>query len=319
MNIHNFGLSVSVENGFRKLAQLEATLDHVAAQGFDMVELDMQPFILIINGELQQRHVSDLAAVLKNFKLRYSVHGVSRLNLAYDPRHELCLAIMRAQIEACRQIGARALVYHSGLQALDRVRHGLRETLLSNAELSEGAQREVVAFRSVAPLAADAGLIIGIENGDSHQWEHQVIARFGLPRQELLRHHARLQMQPIVQQLEAINHPNIGMTFDLGHLHIAANDLGFDYLQNVEIAAPWVKHLHISDNCGTLDAGFNNPPDRWSFGEADLHMPPGWAKVPYRDVFARMSNYQGDLILEIDTGFLDYTQEALETIKMLTR
>jgi sugar phosphate isomerase/epimerase len=122
---------------------------------------------------------------------------------------------------------------------------------------------------------------------------------------------------PIVRQLEAIDDPAVGMTLDIAHLHIAAHDLGFDYLQAVEQAAPWVRHLHANDNFGRLDWGFDNESDRWPYGEADIHLPPGWGSIPYGEVFARLNGYQGDLILEIKSGFADYLGESLATMRAL--
>jgi sugar phosphate isomerase/epimerase len=174
-----------------------------------------------------------------------------------------------------------------------------------------------VALRELAPLARDAGVLIGMENGDSHLWEHNVIASFGRPRAELAQHHARLMIPPVVRQLEAIDDPAVGMTLDIAHLHIAAHDLGFDYLEAVEQAAPWVRHLHANDNFGRLDWGFDSEPDRWPYGEADVHLPPGWGSIPYAEVFARLPEYQGDLILEIKSGFVDYLGESLATMQRL--
>jgi hypothetical protein len=57
--------------------------------------------------------------------------------------------------------------------------------------------------------------------------------------------------------LEAIDHPNVGMAMDVGHLYIAARDMGFDYLEGISQAAPWIRHVHISDNFGNLDQGFD--------------------------------------------------------------
>jgi sugar phosphate isomerase/epimerase len=124
---------------------------------------------------------------------------------------------------------------------------------------------------------------------------------------------------PLVRQLEAIDHPAVAMTLDIAHLHIAAHDLGFDYLEAVEQAAPWVRHLHANDNFGRLDWGFDSDPDRWPYGEADLHLPPGWGTIPYEQVFARLAAYQGDLILEIKSGFADYLGESLATMGELVR
>jgi len=222
---------------------------------------------------------------------------------------------MRCQIEICRAMGASRLIHHSGLQALDAVRYGVRSSLLTEEELVSGARQEVEAFRDLAPVAADAGVIIGMENGDPHQWEYNVLAQFGRPRSELPIHHPRLKVAPIVRQLEAINHPNVGLALDIGHLYIAAHELGFDYLEAISEAAPWVKHLHVSDNFGRLDEGFDLEQDRWAFGEADVHLLPGWGNIPYHEAFAHLPNYEGDLILEIKPGFWDYLGQGLETMR----
>ena len=317
MQINNIGIAFGLAAGPRRWARLEEGLGWIADQGYQLVEMNPHSLAVIVNGEIRPDVLADYVAVLKNFDLCYTIHGLNRLNLAYDPRRELCQQIMRCQLAVCRAVGAGVLVYHSGLQALDLVQAGVRRTLLSDEELSAGAQLEVTALQALAPLAADAGVVIGMENGDSHQWEHNLMAQFGQPRAALAKHHARLQIGPIVRQLEAIDHPNVGMTLDIAHLHIAAHDLGFDYLAAVAEGAPWVKHLHANDNFGRLDQGFDNEVDRWAYGEADIHLPPGWGSIPYAQLFQRLPTYQGDLILEIKSGFADFFKESLQTMTRL--
>lgn len=317
IHVRAIGLAVGVSAGRNRMQRLEETLAHVQGLGYTLVELGISSLGIIFDGAVRAAPLADLVAVTRNFNLRYTVHGLNRLNLAYDPRHDLCRRIMRAQIEVAHAIGASCVVYHSGLQALDAVHAGVRRSLLSEQELVEGAAHEVNALRALAPFAADAGVLIGMENGDSHLWEHNVIAAHGLPRAALAQHHARLRIPPIVRQLETIDHPAVGMTLDVAHLHIAAHDLDFDYLEAVSQAAPWVRHLHANDNFGRLDWGFDNEPDRWAYGEADIHLPPGWGSIPYAEVFARLDGYAGDLILEIKSGFADYLGESLATMQGL--
>lgn len=319
IQLNNIGIAFSISAGARRWQRLEEGLSWIVDQGYQLVEMNPHSLAMIVNGAVRQDVLANFVAVLRNFDLRYTIHGLNRLNLAYDPRHTLCKQIMRCQIEVCRAVGAGVLVYHSGLQALDQVQSGVRRTLLSDYELLVGAEQEVAALCELAPIAADAGVIIGMENGDSHQWEHTLLAQFGRPRADLSKHHARLHIPPIVRQLEAINHPNVAMTLDIAHLHIAAHDMGFDYLTAIEQAAPWVKHLHANDNFGRLDQGFDNEVDRWAYGEADMHLPPGWGSIPYTEVFARLPDYQGDLILEIKAGFADFFGESLSTMRGLLR
>jgi sugar phosphate isomerase/epimerase len=317
MHITSIGVAATRPGASATLAGLEQTLGELRDMGYALVELGVTAHPVIVDGEVRQRQLADLAFVLRSSGLRFTIHGMNRLNLAYDPRHELCRRIMACQIEVCRAVGASRLVYHSGLQALDQARYGVRRTLLSGEELAEGAAREVAALRALAPTAAHAGVLIGVENGDSHQWEHNLIAAHGLPREALLTHHARLRIEPIVAQLEAIDHPAVGLTLDIAHLHIAAHDMAFDYLESVSAAAPWTRHLHVNDNLGRLDQGFDAESERWAFGEADIHMPPGWGSIPYQEVFARLPEYRGDLILEIKPGFWDAFPEALHTTRAM--
>jgi sugar phosphate isomerase/epimerase len=149
-----------------------------------------------------------------------------------------------------------------------------------------------------------------MENLDPHLWEHELIRSFGLPRSEIDRHLARLRIGPIARQLEAIDDPNVGMTLDVTHLYLSSLDLGFEYLDAVREAAPWVRHLHVSDNFGRLDSGYPCERDRRAFGEGDLHMPPSWGSIPYREVLGRLPDYRDDLVLEIQTDFEDYLTEA---------
>lgn len=317
MHVSDIGINLDHVGSRSPLTDLERELGRSREAGFRLVEIDITPFHLIVGGEIHRQSVADFLAVTRSFDFRYTVHGLLRLNLAYDARHDLCKRIMRHQVELCREMGAPILVIHSGLQALDELRHGVRRAPLGPEELRAGARREVAALRALAPLAADCGVTICMENGDTHQWEHELIARSGLPREALSTHHARIHIPPIARQIEAVDHPAVGMTVDVGHLYIAACDVGFDPLEAAAQAAPWVRHLHVSDNFGLLDRGFDTEADRWAFGEADLHMPPGWGAVPYLKLFARWPDYRGRLVIELKPPFFEYAAQGLAKAREL--
>ncbi|MEZ4640630.1 MAG: hypothetical protein R2856_37685 [Caldilineaceae bacterium] len=46
-----------------------------------------------MDGEIRPQQLANFVSVLRNFDLRYSIPGYNRLNLAYDPRHDLCKRI----------------------------------------------------------------------------------------------------------------------------------------------------------------------------------------------------------------------------------
>jgi sugar phosphate isomerase/epimerase len=312
VQINQIGMATDGPANAGLLDQLETELAYYYETGYRLVEVNPLPFHMIVYGQLRRPQLDNYVAVLKNFNLRYSVHGLDRLNLAYDPRHEMCRQIMRCQLEICHAVGASRLVYHSGLQYLAAVYFGVLQSLFTDEELAAGAQREVAALKEIAPIAADKGVIICVENGPPHQLEYNVLTRFGRSHLELAKHQPWLRVEPIIRQLETVNHPNVAMTLDFAHLYISAVTLEFDYLEAVTQAAPWTKHLHVNDNFGqSQDWGFEASGDRVPFGEADLHLPPGWGSIPYREVFARLPAYEGDLILEIKPSFRDYFAEAL--------
>ena len=138
MQINDIGIATDGPANSGLLRQLETELAYYFDVGFRLVEVNPLSFGLIVHGELRQKQLANYVAVLKNFDFRYSVHGLDRLNLAYDPRHELCRRIMTSQIEICRAVGASRLVYHSGLQSLETVYYGLRQSLLTVEELTAG-------------------------------------------------------------------------------------------------------------------------------------------------------------------------------------
>ena len=180
-----------------------------------------------------------------------------------------------------------------------------------------GAEREVAALRKLAPIAADLDVTIAMENGDPHLWEYAVLIKNGKSPDELAKYHGRLRTSAIVAQAEAVDHPSIGITLDLGHLYLAAQALGDDYLEAISVAAPWVRHLHINDNFGKLDVGTAYEGYRLPYGEADLHLPPGWGAIPFAEAFARLNAYEGDIILEIKERYRDHLDEALENTKRI--
>lgn len=316
MKIHGLGINVpdNVIDGRRQV--LVDWLSNVERVGYSVAELSIPSLNVIFNGELIRSRLEAVRRSIARFDLRYSVHAPGRANLAFGSDPDLEYRVLESCIRFTHAIGARVLVYHSGLQALDAARTGTA-SLPSDEELAGGAEREAAALRKLAPIAADLGVIISMENGDPHLWEYAVLLRDGKAASDLAKYHARLRTSAIVAQAQAVNHPNVGITLDLAHLHLAAHALGDDYLEAISIAGPWVRHLHINDNFGKLDTGFDSEGDRLLYGEADLHLPPGWAAIPFADAFARLKEYEGDIVLEIKERYQDHLGEALENARQI--
>ena len=82
--IRDIGIALNPPYSPAGLDVLERALDEAQRFGYRLVEIE--PLRTIIGGQLRAAEVERLQGVLQNFDLRYSVHGLERLNLAYDPR-----------------------------------------------------------------------------------------------------------------------------------------------------------------------------------------------------------------------------------------
>ena len=316
MKVHGLGVDIPDTQVDGRRQVLIDTLAEAQSAGYTLAELSLPSLNVIMNGELIPQRVEAIRETLAPFDLRYSVHAPGRTNLAFGPDTDMEYRVLEASVRFCGEIGAKVLVYHSGLQALDAARSGMAP-LPSEDELARGVEREAAALRKLAPIAGDSGVVIGMENGDPHLWEYRVLKEQGKAREGLAKYHGRMRTAAVVEQVDAVNHPNIGITLDLGHLHLATQALGEDYLAAIATAAPWVCHLHINDNFGKLDAGVDYEGYRLPYGEADLHLPPGWGALPFAEAFERLNDYEGDIVLEIKARYREHLDEALANTRRI--
>ncbi|MCY3779800.1 MAG: sugar phosphate isomerase/epimerase [Chloroflexi bacterium] len=316
MKIHGLGINIADDYVDGRRQRLIDTLTRAGRIGYSVAELGITGLNVIFNGELISQRVEAIRQAIAPFDLRYSVHAPGRTNLAFGKDPHLEYRVLESCVRFSHAVGARVLVYHSGLQALDAARTGTA-SLPSEDELERGAEREAAALRKLAALANDLDVFIGMENGDPHLWEYAVLMRAGKPLDKLAEYHARMRTSALVGQVKAVDHPNVGITLDLAHLYLATHALGEDYLEAISAAAPWVRHVHINDNFGVLDSGFDSESARLPYGEADLHLPPGWAAIPFAEAFVRLKDYEGDIILEIKERYRDHLGEALENTRRI--
>ncbi len=325
MHITGIGIDEDAEYPKGSLSQLEENLSLFRSFGFDNVELQIHRLDVVINGRLQQQRVDSVRAITENVHVTYTVHAPYRLNLAFPqswPGHPTDLTheqdVFAACLDFCAAVSATVLVYHSGLIALEQMAFGL-SSLPDDEALERAREQEVAALRELMPLAAERGVVVAMENRDPHSWEVAALRRAGLSPDQLPKYHAGMIIPSLVQQVEAVNHPNFGLTLDFGHLFLAANYCGFDYLEAIRQAAPYIRHLHGSDNFGRLGGVFSGLSDCLPYGDADVHLPPGWGEIPHIASLAQLPDYEGLYILEISSRFHHLLPEALATAQHIIR
>jgi sugar phosphate isomerase/epimerase len=305
------------------LAQLEADLAFFQHCGFDGVELSVPGLDVVVGGRLQSSQVDRVRAIAERFDFVYTVHAPDQMNFAFPQRgmrgeaeSTMDQDVFAASLDFCAAIGAGVMVYHSSLIALHQVAAGL-DALPDDEALARGREREVAALRELLPLAAERGVVVAMENRDPHPWEIAVLRGAGLPPTELVKYHAGISIPDLVAQVEAVDHPNLGLTLDFGHLFLAATYFGVDYLAAIRQAAPYVRHLHVSDNWGRLGGAFESLNHRIPHGEGDVHLPPGWGGIPHVQALQQLAGYEGLYVLEIRPRFFEHFAAALDTARQI--
>jgi len=319
------------------LELLEHDLARFQRAGFDYVEIPIHGVDAILNGRLNPRQVKRVKEMLAKFShLKYTTHCSNWLNLMDAEEFPLHRSIFEASIDFTSEIEAEILVYHSGKVELgdEYLGHAAftRELLSipdrTFIEDQERVERETLA--ELAEVAGRKGVTICVENADPRVDEGAVweLARRVRVNGVDLFHHITSGgdialynyggvIECLVRQVGGVGRDNVGITLDVGHAYIASNYYGFDFLDAIALASPLVRHIHVHDNFGT-PAGL----DRRQIvliaeGKGDLHMPVGWGKIPYREVFSRLKGYEGVVLLELKPRYDAYLEDALLGVRSL--
>lgn len=264
------GIEIGVNiPGGTGLNALEGALGRIAEDGWQAAELNLSSCPLIIGGRLQLPVLEYMRSVMDRFALHYTAHTGYGLDLRSQTDGQLHRQVLLSSLDACARLGIDRLNLHYEEHSRDR--RAERQFMDRVAEAADRGQSLAVA--------------VNVEN---------------------------IEVEDYRYALEAVcrlDHPNCGMTLDLGHLWLSANYFGYDYLEAVRDCAPYVRHLHINDNDGvfepmrltdqhlydTLDKGY-----RFAFSRGDIHIPPFWGTAPLREAFSILqgAGYSGVWLCE---------------------
>ena len=267
MRITGIGINALPDHINGEVRKLKDDLQHFQQAGYDYVEIPVDAMDIVYCGRLNPYRMVDLKAVLREFNLKYTVHAPWVLDLRDIERKEIQKELFKTCILFTSEIGAEIFVYHYGRRTEDE-------------EVEESLYHSML---EVADFAADYGVQICVEN-----IEIDLVSN-------------------VVEFVEKVGKENVGMTFDLGHAYLAAKRFGFDFLDSIKMARPYIKHIHVSDNFGRYDEmrlldydryRLTPYPNRLLLGLGDLHLPPGWGEVPLDEAFDILDNYEGIFMLE---------------------
>jgi len=268
--------------GGAPLSSLRTRLAEVAALGFTHAELSTKSLAVIINGQLQPSRLAALQAAVEGSPVTLTCHGsavsTARIGNLVDVTTPAQPAAVAADLALAAAIGARIMVYHAGQ---------MRDPYGDDRALAAGMAAERDHLRRLGDEAGRHGIRIMVENIDP----------VGI---YILRRAYGLRLDLIAEQVQAVDHPQVGMCFDAGHGYLAASYLGWDYLATIRQVAPLVGHIHLNDNFGrtSLDGSWDVN-EYIAVGEGDMHLPPGWGAIPLEEVFAIPFPRDPAVILEL--------------------
>jgi sugar phosphate isomerase/epimerase len=279
MIIKGIGINAHPEHVGGEVDRLKQDLKCFQEIGYDYVEIPVDIVDVIRCGKLDPRQMQHLKALLSSFKLKYTVHAPLGLDLRDAENLEVQRELFRSCLDFTAEIGANIFVYHYGQKTPD---------LNLEQALYEG-------MLEAADYAEYKGIEICVENIEIDT------------------------VQNVVQFIEKINRNNVGMTFDFGHAYLASVRFGFNFLESVKLAKPYIRHIHVHDNFGKFEErrlmGYEQYkliPYRklLAVGRGDLHLPPGWGQIPLDEALELLEDYDGIFMLEY--YFHRYRPQAYE-------
>lgn len=218
-------------------------------------------------GPGSERLLRELCAIGENEGLRYTFYGQAALNPAArapESRHANAEMIKHA-IATAVALSSPLLSVHPGVvsELATLERHG-RPYATSRFDrtqlLRDGWQRAVETLAQWAELAADAGLLLTIEN-EAH-----------------VRHTAAPTAASLAAMIDAIGRPNVRVNFDTGHAFI-----GEGLQQELVVLRPHIGHLHLNDNRGNTSE----------------HLPLGIGAADFPAIAEFLATVDAALVLEI--------------------
>jgi len=343
MHIKGIGINIDSPTIDGDLDLLEETLANIQDKGFDYAEIPVHGVDAIFKGKLNWLQTRAITDILKEFKLKYTVHGPDLLNLMDSRNFKLQKEVFKSGIEFTNAIGGEIFVYHGGKIPLqgEIKGEGIRQNSLLKIPSPKNIKRlkkiEVKTLQELATFAKDLGVIITIENTspeleEETLWElskqfngrmfpYSVVAP-QTPKpiflQEIRKYKYGTKIEELVDQVKEIDRDNLGITLDFGHAYLASKYYHFKFLDSIKLALPYIKHVHIHDCFGKPKLSYEEQDiNLIQFGIGDLHMPVGWGEIPYDKIFRLLKNYNGVLCLELKPRYKRFYKYSLERVKEL--
>jgi sugar phosphate isomerase/epimerase len=289
LKLKGVGVSLMSYGVASNLERLKEKLLQVQEAGFNSVEIPIQGMNVIINGEIDLLRLDAYKKLFGSFRLNYTMHAPFDLNLFRKDSFSFEKKLFMASLEVAGAVGAEIMVYHVG-RFVGEEQFIYPQTWMNytDAEKQQLMQQEVEFMRTTGEYAKQLNVRIGMENVrpylDCPDYCYSVIPR------------------TLAQQVAAIDHANVGITLDVGHLHLSTQMYGLSLHDEIKAMLPYIIHLHVHDNFGKpCFSTEKNQYELLPLGRGDMHMPIGEGEVPIAQIARLLETtmFHGYLIHEI--------------------
>jgi sugar phosphate isomerase/epimerase len=287
------GVGGSVEGLAKSLARIKAA-------GATHAELSTSSLHVTIGGRDNMARIAAVAKLCDASGLRFTLHAPIAINFMDEAHLALHQEVMQSSIRFAAAIGASVVVIHPG-------RVTPREDVAGRARLLRIERDQVLA---AADIAGRHGIRIGLENLNPNR---DMMAG--------LQTSYALDPAALAEQIATIDHQAVCGVLDFAHGWLAATRLRFDYAAHVRAFAPYVGHLHVTDNCGApLTAVYVSDADHVPLGMGDLHLPIGWGTVPYDTLLADLPIRPGSIAnLELGGAYASELEASIAATADIAR
>ena len=244
--------------------------------GYDSVDIDFWSLSgpdLPMWGDDWEKTVEDFGEASADLQLPvWQTHSDSYLGTQWDdpkfPYHEERRRSIFRCIEAASRLGADCVVMHP-----------YNKKMVGEYSSAENRAAAIAFLAPYIEAAKKAGVRIAIEN----------LTNFGDGR----RRHCGGPIEELIDLVDAINDPDVGICIDTGHANIA----GLNAAEALRASGSRVIALHINDNYASL--------------KSDLHQVPFMGGVNWPDVMRALTEigYKGHFTYEL--GVLKRCPDAL--------
>lgn len=275
-------------------SSLDEVLETLAALGCSHVEVVARRHDLLVGGRVQHGRVARMRKAIEAAGLAPTFHSTHAINLMATDGFEIHLSTAEASIEIAAELGARAMVLHSG-----RIMNWDGD--YSSPAVTRALEQERQALQVLGERAKRAGVVIAVENMIPRPWRH--VLSYGA------------DLTALAVQLAKVNHESVGACLDIGHAFLAATTRGTDVYTDIPVILPHVRHIHIHDNNGiqeTITTG--SAEDDLAMGIGDMHAPLGAGRIDWEKTCDLLSAAPRCVVInELSQRFGDQLAPTAET------